>query len=270
MTEATAGVSLPSHLIHLTRSHETLGAILFGATVLAMKPYGAIHDFPPLRESQLVSCFSAIGLADMPRLAARRGQFGLALNGIWMKSQGARPVTYLPRDSPTQQKYFELVKRSAFTKAFDPADRLWLHTPFIDYPKVPQREGDGSTYDWRWEREWRVRGDLRIDSPARVEFLVAPEDAHDALEHSWQWELNGGDGPIPPIMDANWPARDKQAALDRGPTTVVDEFASMWGDDESMDTAPPPLTWVDERHLDHEESLAEWAGWLEEMERDDI
>ena len=39
---------------------------------------------------------------------------------------------------------------------------------------------------------------------------------------------------------------------------------------EAIDTAPQPLTWVDDDAMARREQQEEWAGWLDEMERDDI
>jgi hypothetical protein len=166
-----------------------------------------------------------------------------------MQARGARPVTYLPGDSTTQQRYFEMVKTAAFGPVFDPSDRLWRDTPFIDYPRIAKDEGEVSSSDWRWEVEWRVQGDLTIDNPARFKALFAPETEHEGLQHSWLWEVVGPDyGTVPALIDVRWPAARKIEALGRGSTPVVDEIWTL-GDHEreaGLDPDPPVDSWVDD------------------------
>jgi hypothetical protein len=67
-------------LIHLTKLADTLDSILQRGTVVAKNAFGAIHENPQLRNSQLVACFSAIEIVDVARLADRRGEYGVALD----------------------------------------------------------------------------------------------------------------------------------------------------------------------------------------------
>jgi len=141
-----------------------LASILREGRVRAKNPFGAAHNHRELRESQLVACFSEIDLAGMTRLAKRHGSFGLGFHRRWVQSRGAAPVWYLPRNSPMQVRLFEIVKSLAFHTKPDLNHFLWEFTPFVDYPRDYGPTPEGAPYDWRWEREWRVRGDLAFEA----------------------------------------------------------------------------------------------------------
>ena len=166
-------------LIHLTKQPGTLATILREGTVRALTPYGAAHKVDSLAISQKVTSFSEMAaLASVADLAQRHGHFGLGFLRSWMQDQGAAPVWYLPRDSEVQVEFFNRVRDLAFRNAPDPEHVLWRITPFIDYPQDAEVEGASVPYDWRWEREWRVRGDLSFQNDD-VAILIAPEAHHE-------------------------------------------------------------------------------------------
>ena len=282
MSEHESKAAMPV-LIHLTEDMNTLAAIFSGRSIRAMNAYGAANSHRELHESQKVVCLSEIGLPEIASLAKRHGAFGLGIHRGAAQQRGAAPVWYLPRDSPLQTRLFELVKSLAFRR--DPVldHFIWEFTPFIDYPKDAASEEAISGYDWRWEREWRVRGDLSFDPP-EVAFLVAPEDVHDVIVAMWLWEvLDAYVGVMPPIIDTGWPLERQLEAILVGPSEVTSDFDEIGGQksmqedvtisaerDDEVDSAPAQLHWVDDGELTRTEQREEWSIWLNEMEADDL
>ena len=92
-----------------------------------------------------------------------------------------------------------MVKSLAFRSDPELQHVLWRFTPFIDYPD------EGTTYDWRWEREWRVRGDLRF-GPQHVAVLFAPQSNHETIRELWRLgRLTTDTAAVPPVIDVHWP-----------------------------------------------------------------
>jgi hypothetical protein len=210
---------LTSVLIHLTGREVTLATILRECRLRANRQYGAAYNVDELADSQSVVCFSEMAaLNSIQDLASRHGTYGLGFTTQWMQMKGAAPVWYLARGSQMQREIFELVRAMAFTSDPDPAHPLWLFTPFVDYPKDEHGSDPAGRYDWRWEREWRVRADLRFQAHD-VALLFAPE-AHHASIAGW-WESNmlkGAAGLVPALVDVLWTGDHQSQVLRKGPT----------------------------------------------------
>jgi hypothetical protein len=262
-------------LIHLTERADTLTAILNQGQLRAQNPYGAAFNIGALASSQAVACFSELGALDsVATLADRHGEFGIGFTKAWMQTQGAAPVWYLPRQSEVQTEFFNIVRELAFRNRLDPDHPLWRITPFIDYPRDADHGDTTSPYDWRWEREWRIRGGLRFQ-PDDVAILFAPESKHAWLTEWWKQEaIEGWGGYIPPLVGPRWPRERQEAVIRQGPLIVQIEIPTpveSW--QEESDTAPRvdvSAGWDDERWHLHAEIREELNGWLDEMARDDL
>lgn len=261
--------SIPPLLIHLTRTLNDLASILDRGKIEARKSFGALHDHSTLAAAQKVVCLSALGLQDVEKLATgRKTSWGFGLHRSWAASQGAAPVWYLPRDTPVQQKIFRLVKQLAYERDPEPDHPLWGLTPFIDYPR------EGSNYDWRWEQEWRVHGDLHFDPQADVAVLFAPEADHDAVREMWMWEVLGWPrGPVPPLVDPVWDLTSKIASLRAGIQDYDSTDVDLTGPDDHDERdffSSGQVAWVEEDQLVRREQAHEWAHWLRTFDRDDV
>ena len=262
-------------LIHLTKRADTLAAILDQGRVHAQNPYGAAFNIDALASSQAVACFSEMAALDsVATLADRHGEFGLGFTKTWMQIQGAAPVWYLPRDSEVQTEFFNTVRELAFRNRPEPDHPLWRITPFIDYPCDADQDGATAAYDWRWEREWRIRGGLRFQ-PDDVAILFAPESQHAWLADWWKQEvIEGWGGYMPPLVATRWPREQQETVIRQGPLVVELEVpmpVESWQDEN--DTAPHAgmsAAWDDERWQLHAEIREELNGWLDEMARDDL
>lgn len=262
-------------LIHLTERADTLTAILNQGRLLAQNPYGAAFNIDALASSQAVACFSEMGALDsVATLADRHGEFGLGFTKTWMQTQGAAPVWYLPRHSEVQSEFFNTVRELAFRNRPDPDHPLWRITPFIDYPRDADHRDTTAPYDWRWEREWRIRGGLRFQMDD-VAILFAPESQHAWFTEWWRQEaIEGWGGYMPPLVATRWPREQQEAVIRKGPTTVEMEVPTpveSWQDEN--DTAlhvDMSAAGEDERGQLHSEVREELNVWLDEMARDDL
>lgn len=214
-----------SYLLHLTEGPNELSSIINEGAVRALNPYGAAYNHIALRQSQCVSCFSEIPLPDVARLASRHGEFGVAFLRGRVQAAGAAPVWYLPRDSPLQRRLFDIIKGLGYGSNPALDHSIWELTPFIDYPRDYTATAAGVPYDWRWEREWRVRGDFHFE-PADVALIFAPENAQAMIAEMWLWEALDADlGLLPPVIDVHWPIERIRQVLEQGESPVVSEFA---------------------------------------------
>lgn len=107
-----------------------------------------------------------------------------------------------------QQKLFDRVRQLAFRQDPDLEHFLWAFTPFIDYPK--DFDSPGKPYDWRWEREWRVVGDVEFRREDIV-VVFAPAAHHEAIRESWRRTALAV--PVPPLVDVGWGIGDQIAAM---------------------------------------------------------
>jgi len=253
-------------LIHLTRREETLVQILGEGRVRALKPYGAAYNVESLSRSQAVVCLSEMGaLESLSRLAGRHGTYGLGFRRSWLQRQGAAPVWYVTRGGAVQQQIFEAVRSRGFQAKPDPGDLIWALTPFIDYP---QDSDEAETrYDWRWEREWRVRGAITFQ-PDDVSLVFAPEARHLQFRQWWEREvLQGSPGLIPPVVDAHWPRSRQKLSIHHGPQRAG---AARRAEEATSGYAPTPGFDVEVASrvpLDHERIARadELRAWLDEL-----
>lgn len=260
-------------LIHLTADFGTLATILERGLLRANRALGAVHSHKELRESQRVVSLSEISLAEVHLLAQRHGCYGVGLHRRCVQDRGGAPVWYLPRDSPLQRQLFRIVQRLAYRN--DPVldHPLWDFTPFIDYPRDP--DSPGTPYDWRWEREWRHRGDLHF-RPGHVAALFVPESQH--LEADRLWRRGVGlpaseDHPVPPLIDITWSVSRQIAALKSGAANrdAAEGIEVAVGRSEDLDQ------WWLREPPDELEYLSESDGtddhlkeYLEDLEPDDF
>jgi hypothetical protein len=94
-------------------------------------------------------------------------KFGLAFSADLVRSRGGHPVFYYDRRNSTIRDSVEKIAEDTFIAATK--DLLFLYEPFGPKILEPSKE-----LDFRWEREWRVRGDFKF-SFDDVAFGICPE-----------------------------------------------------------------------------------------------
>ncbi|MCP2342029.1 hypothetical protein [Actinomadura rupiterrae] len=198
---------MSEYLVHLT-DEQGFAGILQSGTIVSGNPYGTARKHPELGKSQYAVCLSEIPLDYLQRLAQRRGCFGIGFLRAWVRQRGGAPIAYWPRGSAPALAFQQIVNE-AMRGGIDPEDPVWGATPFVDNPGA----GNGWTYDFIWEREHRVVGDLEF-TEQDVVFLFLPEQYHEA----WSKTLDNLDLPQsfqPPLLDIKWPMQRLQEEVKR-------------------------------------------------------
>jgi hypothetical protein len=128
-----------------------------------------------IRGTRPVVCFTAVPLAELPRLRTfrpHRGRwdfepYGISLRRQWLQQHGARPVRYGDAS-------------------------LWERLPNAERPFFQCRyAGKDRTIDWSIEREWRHVGDLDLSRlPDDAAWLVVPTREEARLLSPWsRWPI---------------------------------------------------------------------------------
>ncbi len=167
---------MSQYVVHFTKSPRVFAEILATGLLRASGPYGFAwaRRVEGLKKRHLSVCFSEVPLDNIERLVRRRGSYGIAFTKEFIRSrQGAR-VWYLDQGSQQARSL-----GSYLHKVMDGEDLghpIWNMTPFIDLV-MPGK------YEWDWEREWRVQGDLHF-TLEDLAFVVTPEGVEElaALE----------------------------------------------------------------------------------------
>ncbi|WP_258873480.1 hypothetical protein [Microbacterium sp. AG157] len=160
-------------LVHLTRSEADLISILSMGVIEARQAYGigsSLYETQPIHRSV---CLTEVPLHELRRMTRRR-PWGIVFDKERLRRDyGAQPVWYVNNPSP-QRDALRVAMRAAMS---DPSAPIWRLTPFIE--DVRDRHGSAPN-DWRWEREWRVQGNLEF-SIADVSMLVTDEGGRPAF-----------------------------------------------------------------------------------------
>jgi hypothetical protein len=164
--DATWG-DMSQYVVHFTKSPDVFADILATGYLKASGPFG----FSWARKVEEVHgrhhsvCFSEVPLDKVERLTHRHGNYGIAFTKDFIRDrQGAR-VWYVDQGSEQAHSLNEHLRELKSRRDF--SHPMWDLTPFMDLV-MPGR------YEWDWEREWRVRGDLRF-LLEDVAFVITPE-----------------------------------------------------------------------------------------------
>lgn len=158
---------MSEYVVHFTRDPAVFAEILATGCLRARKPFGFGHfrNLPEVRRGHQSVCFSEVPLDKIQRLTVHHGNYGIAFPKDFIRDNEGARVWYVDQGSrqaaDLRHQLHELVGAGDFDNS------LWGLTPFIDLV-MPGR------YEWDWEREWRVRGDLHFRH-SDVAFVVTPE-----------------------------------------------------------------------------------------------
>lgn len=149
----------------------------------ARNPFGIAKGLQPALGNQNAVCFTETPLTELRRMTRRGRKWGVVFDKELMRERfGAQPVWYLSDPSPqwdaAQQLMGSFLDNRRRPRVAD--DPYWRITPFLD----PVRPTDSAyPHDWRWEREWRVVGDVRFEL-SDISFVVWPEGDELLWEHN--------------------------------------------------------------------------------------
>ncbi|QUY61184.1 hypothetical protein [Gulosibacter molinativorax] len=174
-------------LVHLTRTPQDLASALTQGRIEARNPFGIAKNLEALLGNQKAVCFTETPLTELRRMTSRGRRWGVVFDKELLRERyGAQPVWYLSDPSPQWDAANQLLSQSLGPqrRPRDANDPYWKLTPFLD-PVRPT--GSDRPHDWRWEREWRVIGDVRFEL-SDISFIVWPE-GNDLL---WESDLTLG------------------------------------------------------------------------------
>lgn len=154
-------------LVHLTKTEEALISILSQGVIHAARPYTHTEYPSGFGEGQDVVALTEVPLKELHRMTGTRG-WGVVFDKERLRAKfAAQPVWYIAARSPQAEAI-----RLAMTQAFsDPTAPIWNLAPFIEEVRSIH---SGRRNDWRWEREWRIVGDLDF-SMSDVHMVVTNE-----------------------------------------------------------------------------------------------
>jgi hypothetical protein len=208
---------LSDYVVHFTKGGDTAAynavMAILGNRVLRRgpAPFGAARDVFELTESQRCVCFSEVPLGFLDRIANRRqSSYGLVFSKRFLLARGGAPLWYLEHGTAPALAMTALID-SHRKLGMDPSDPLWRLTPLVDYPSGPTSP---YTYDFRWEREWRIASDL-VFAEADVAALLIPEHNHGPARSFFEDAVRTDLGPgyFCPYIDPQWPVIRVQQAL---------------------------------------------------------
>lgn len=158
---------MSQYAVHFTKNPEVFAKILATGFLQAAGPYGFswARNVTELQSRHYSVCFSEVPLDKVERLMRRHGHYGIAFTKDFLREkQGAR-VWYIDQGSEQARSLNGQLHALKSIRDFNHA--IWDLTPFIDLV-MPGR------YEWDWEREWRVRGNLDF-LLGDVAFVITPE-----------------------------------------------------------------------------------------------
>lgn len=160
-------------LVHLTRSEEDLFSILKTGRIEARMHYGAGRSYSNVRDGHRSVCLTEIPLHELGRMTAKR-PWGIVFDKERLRAKfNAQPVWYISDPSPQ----LEALDAAMYEAVGNEASPIWKLTPFMERVRSRQSE---SPNDWRWEREWRVLGNIQFVL-ADVAMIVVDDEGASAF-----------------------------------------------------------------------------------------
>jgi hypothetical protein len=184
-----------SFLIHLTRAQEGLSArnalrqILNQRRLQARNPHCLfVRQIPAQHAHRFnVVCFTEAPLhqikAFLGEIQGRQvklGPYGLVFTKTFIAGRGGNPAFYI-------NTYHQLDLRNAALALFQRAQQQGFPaalTRLLPFVNIFGRTRSGGRYDFHWEREWRVVGDVTFNYRDVVVGLC-PEDRVDDFEEEF-------------------------------------------------------------------------------------
>jgi hypothetical protein len=153
---------LSTFLIHLTRktdkgeAKDNLINIINNFCIEARNPKGLFYKIDKIKEQVKSACFTEVPLSNikhligfMPGREVQLSSYGLVFTKDYLVNKGANPVFHINTYySDERKKVIMDVIRGL------PPEQQKEIAPYLDI--------FGETYDFHWEREWRLNGDLNF------------------------------------------------------------------------------------------------------------
>jgi hypothetical protein len=194
---------MSDYVVHLTKGADPRSAfysILLTGIINATAPSGIARDLANMNQN--AAGFSEIPVQEVDRLANRYSAFGLGFHHNALVRQGGARVWYVELDRQVAAHLAALKDHHA--QMNDPTDPFWAIAPFIERPGI---YGNGTRYEFEWEREWRVARENMWFAAHEIAFIFAPEREHATLYAWLPTAPVASDRQLvtPPILDPCWP-----------------------------------------------------------------
>lgn len=147
-------LDMSRYVVHFTDTESSFISILSQGFLRPSGPYGWGRNVAEVKDGHTSACFSEVPLNHIRRLIDRHGGWGIGFEKKLIANNGGGRVWYIDDDTPLKDTIFTAVGDLLRKQEF--ASEWWRATPFIDLVS-PKR-----SYEFEWEREWRVPGGLRF------------------------------------------------------------------------------------------------------------
>ena len=224
-------------LVHLAQTPDDLAGILVRGTIEARNSFGIARPHRRLLTRQDTVCFTEMPVSELGRMTSRGRRWGVGFDKEFLRDRfDAQPVWYLSDPSPQLRAVQQMLDEriAAPGGGIDPSDPYWRLTPFID-PVRPR--GSARPNDWRWEREWRVVGDVSFEL-SDAAFIVWSE-GDDLL---WDEQLTVGSLFVSHHGDEFW-CDSPLEALDAQLGKMLDQLKERY-----LPVVDAGLPWDSEEH----------------------
>lgn len=205
-------------LVHLTRSEDELVSILRTGCIEARNAFGVGRAFSIAAGTHHSVCLTETPLSELERMTKSNNPrpWGIVFDKERLRKRfGAQPVWYLSDTSPE----FSAIEAAMLAGEKDPDAPIWSLTPFIENVR-----SIGSRYpsDWRWEREWRVRGDLFFEPNDVKMIILDTRGTPQILEEIDMWVPWAIPGEQPATWSGGYPSWED--SVER----MLDRFSSQY------------------------------------------
>lgn len=247
---------LSRYLIHLTKTEDDLHSILSMGRIEARNAFGMGRKSAPDETPQNSVCFTEMPLTELNRMFDNGRRWGVVFDKERLRRKwGAQPVWYLAHGSPEYDALKALMNNAKHSEQCAP---IWELTSFIDDVR-PLNEP--SPNDWRWEREWRVRGDIEFDLD-EIALVVCLQDGIprivEEIEVGEQWLAPGDtDGYWSGGYSKSWDTHvQRKLEQFHARFLTIDETGATWDREDRRYYGIPC------RPVDTEDAIDEVFGYL--------
>jgi hypothetical protein len=203
---------MSNYIVHFTKKGpqksevEAMFSIYTQRKLKARSSFG-IGRKAPSAVSQKTVCLSEIPAGKWRRIVEQReSSYGMGFSKDFIVGKGGGPIWYAWRGTP----HWRALQAQMAVAAKDPASPIWRLTPMIDAPGQHGKR----RYEFDWEREWRVVGDLNFRTED-VAFLFLPESRHQEAEAFFEGVARENVGPSYncPFIDPLWTRKQVNQAI---------------------------------------------------------
>lgn len=186
---------MSDYVVHFTRktpdndAAHNMENILLDGRIEARTKYGVGRYYPSCPNSV---CLSEVPTYQLSRINRRRGAYGIGFTKAFIGGLGGGPLFYLNGDR------YDAIAALMKAAGNDPNAPVWKLVSFIDHVS--------NTYQFDWEREWRVPADVPLKRE-NIRFMLIPESEHERFDAYRSRKHSEGLMPLYdcPLIDHRWP-----------------------------------------------------------------